>query len=166
MPTIHELNVKPAREAIHEQFIYQITRASGLAEFRDTLADYTVVPTPGAVLLATGFLAGGTHEQEGVGSLILLDIGGATTDIHSALPLHKKYCFYSPDGLECFNYEGSSLGFCSMRASSTQPLLSLGGFEGAIQIVDTERLLLLRELCVFSDMGGRNTVGGTVMIDM
>ena len=81
-------------------------------------------------------------------------------------PLHKKYCFYSPDGLECFNYDGSSLGFCSMRASSTQPLLSLGGFEGAIQIVDTERLLLLRELCVFSDMGGRNTVGGTVMIDM
>ena len=53
MPTIHELNVKPAREAIHEQFIHQITRASGLAEFRDTLADYTVVPTPGAVLLAT-----------------------------------------------------------------------------------------------------------------
>ena len=33
MPTIHELNVKPAREAIHEQFIHQITRASGLAEF-------------------------------------------------------------------------------------------------------------------------------------
>lgn len=86
MPTIHELNVKPAREAIHEQFIYQITRASGLAEFRDTLADYTVVPTPGAVLLATELLARGTHEQEGVGSLILLDIGGATTDIHSALP--------------------------------------------------------------------------------
>ena len=27
MPTIHELNVKPAREAIHEQFIKQITRA-------------------------------------------------------------------------------------------------------------------------------------------
>lgn len=86
MPTIHELNVKPAREAIHEQFIKQITRAKGLLDFRDTLADQTVVPTPGAVLLASELLAKGTYEEEGIGSLILVDIGGATTDIHSVLP--------------------------------------------------------------------------------
>lgn len=86
MPTIHELKVKPARKAIHEQFINQITRAGGLKEFRETLADKTVVPTPGAVLLASELLAKGTHEQEGAGGLILIDIGGATTDIHSALP--------------------------------------------------------------------------------
>ena len=77
MPTIHELNVKPAREAIHEQFIKQITRAKGLLDFRDTLADQTVVPTPGAVLLASELLAKGTYEEEGIGSLILVDIGGA-----------------------------------------------------------------------------------------
>ena len=58
MPTIHDLNVKPAREAIHEEFIKQITRAKGLLEFRDSLADTTVVPTPGAVLLASELLAG------------------------------------------------------------------------------------------------------------
>lgn len=86
MPTIHELNVKPAREAIHEQFIKQITKARGLIAFRDSLDDKTVVPTPGAVLLASELLSRGTYEQEGVGSLILVDIGGATTDIHSALP--------------------------------------------------------------------------------
>lgn len=86
MPTIHELNVKPAREAIHEQFINQITKASGLKEFRATLEDQTVVPTPGAVLLASELLAKGTYEQEGIGGLILVDIGGATTDIHSAIP--------------------------------------------------------------------------------
>lgn len=86
LPTIHDLNVKPAREAIHEQFIKQITRAKGVLEFRDSLADKTVVPTPGAVLLASELLAKGTHEQEGVGGVILVDIGGATTDIHSALP--------------------------------------------------------------------------------
>lgn len=90
MPTIHELNVKPAREAIHEQFIKQITRAKGLMEFRDSLADHTVVPTPGAVLLASELLARGTYEQEGAGSLILVDIGGATTDIHSILPELEK----------------------------------------------------------------------------
>lgn len=86
LPTIHELNVKPARLAIHEQFINQITRAKGLKEFRDALADKTVIPTPGAVLLASELLARGSYEQEGVGGVILVDIGGATTDIHSALP--------------------------------------------------------------------------------
>jgi len=86
MPTIHELNVKPAREAIHEQFINQITKASGLLDFRASLTDQTVVPTPGAVLLASELLAKGTYEQEGAGSVILVDVGGATTDIHSALP--------------------------------------------------------------------------------
>ena len=86
MPTIHELNVKPAREAIHEQFIRQITRAQGLLEFRESLTDKTVVPTPGAVLLASELLAKGTYEQEGVGGVIVVDIGGATTDIHSVLP--------------------------------------------------------------------------------
>ena len=86
LPTVHELNVKPARLAIHEQFIEQITRAKGLREFRDSLADQTVIPTPGAVLLASELLARGSYEQEGVGGVILVDIGGATTDIHSALP--------------------------------------------------------------------------------
>lgn len=90
MPTIHDLNVKPAREAIHEEFIKQITRAKGLLEFRDSLADATVVPTPGAVLLASELLARGTYDQDGVGSLILIDLGGATTDIHSALPELEK----------------------------------------------------------------------------
>lgn len=90
MPTIHELNIKPAREAIHEQFIRQITQAQGLAAFRETLTDQTVVPTPGAVLLASELLARGSYDREGAGSLILVDIGGATTDIHSALPELEK----------------------------------------------------------------------------
>lgn len=90
MPTIHELNVAPARTAIHEQFIKQITKASGLREFQSRLSDRVVVPTPGAVLLASELLASGSYEQEGAGSLILIDIGGATTDVHSAIPELEK----------------------------------------------------------------------------
>lgn len=85
MPTIHELNIKPAREAIHEQFIHQITRANGMKEFCESLTDKKVIPTPGAVLLASELLAKGTFEREGIGSLMLIDVGGATTDIHSAI---------------------------------------------------------------------------------
>ncbi len=86
MPNIHTLNVKPAREAIHEQFIRQITKSKGLNKLLDRLTVNKVVPTPGAVLMATELLAKGTPEKEGCGSLLVIDIGGATTDIHSVLP--------------------------------------------------------------------------------
>jgi uncharacterized protein (TIGR01319 family) len=86
MPTIHELKVKPAREAIHEQFIHQITKAKGLSKLLDRLSVKKVVPTPGAVLMAAELLACGTTEEEGVGGVVIVDLGGATTDIHSVLP--------------------------------------------------------------------------------
>jgi uncharacterized protein (TIGR01319 family) len=86
MPTIHSLNVKPAREAIHEQFIHQITNAKGLGKLMDRLTVNKVIPTPGAILLATELLAKGTREEKGIGNLAVVDLGGATTDIHSVLP--------------------------------------------------------------------------------
>ena len=49
MPTIHQLNVKPARQAIHTQFISQLTRARGMSKLVETVTDNQVVPTPGAV---------------------------------------------------------------------------------------------------------------------
>ncbi|SDD48911.1 hypothetical protein SPACI_025200 [Sporomusa acidovorans DSM 3132] len=86
MPTIHSLNVKPAREAIHEQFIHQITEAKGLGKLMERLTVKKVIPTPGAVLLATELMAKGTREEKGIGNLAVVDLGGATTDIHSVLP--------------------------------------------------------------------------------
>lgn len=90
MPNIHTLNVKPAREAIHEQFIRQITKSKGLNKLLNRLTVNKVVPTPGAVLMAAELLAKGTPEKEGCGSLVVIDIGGATTDIHSVLPQLDK----------------------------------------------------------------------------
>lgn len=90
MPTIHELNVKPAREAIHAVFIDQLTYAKGLNLLSAGLTDPKVVPTPGAVLMASELLARGAYEQDGVGAVLLIDLGGATTDIHSALPELEK----------------------------------------------------------------------------
>jgi uncharacterized protein (TIGR01319 family) len=86
MPNIHNLNVKPAREVIHEQFIHQITKAKGLNQLLARLTVNKVVPTPGAVLMAAELLAKGTHEEKGCGSIVVVDLGGATTDIHSVLP--------------------------------------------------------------------------------
>ena len=85
MPTVHRLNIKPSREAIHTQFIKQITHAKGLDRLQESLADGTVVPTPGAVLLASELLARGTFDVPGEDSVLIVDVGGATTDIHSAI---------------------------------------------------------------------------------
>ncbi|HVJ49180.1 glutamate mutase L [Desulfitobacterium sp.] len=86
MPTIHELRVKPARKAIHQEFIRQITRAKGLGCLLAIVSNGRVIPTPGAVLMGTELLALGTPENEGLGNMMVIDIGGATTDVHSVLP--------------------------------------------------------------------------------
>ncbi len=85
MPTIHQLNVRPARQAIHEQFIRQITRAGGLRKISETVSNGKVLPTPGAVLMGAELLALGVDGLDGVGDLLLVDVGGATTDVHSVL---------------------------------------------------------------------------------
>lgn len=90
MPTIHELKVKPAREAIHKQFIKQIIRAKGLNKLLDQVSNKKIIPTPGAVLLGAELLAKGTFNEDGIGDVLVVDIGGATTDIHSVLPELEK----------------------------------------------------------------------------
>ncbi|MGL4209697.1 MAG: glutamate mutase L, partial [Candidatus Adiutrix sp.] len=86
MPTIHDLNVTPAREAIHREFIKQITCAPGLGALAEKTVAKKVIPTPAAILMGAELLAGGTYSQEGAGGVLVLDIGGATTDVHSVMP--------------------------------------------------------------------------------
>ena len=90
MPTIHELRVREAREAIHREFIRQITRARGLAPLMQEITNDKIIPTPGAVLLGAELLAKGVYEEKGLGDLAVVDIGGATTDVHSVIPSLEK----------------------------------------------------------------------------
>jgi uncharacterized protein (TIGR01319 family) len=41
------------------------------------------LPTPNAVLLAAELLSKGYGIEEGLGDLMLVDVGGATTDVYS-----------------------------------------------------------------------------------
>ncbi len=86
MPTIHKLRVKEAREAIHREFIKQITKAQGLSILQEEITNDKIIPTPGAVLMASELLAKGTYLGKGIGEIIVVDLGGATTDIHSVIP--------------------------------------------------------------------------------
>ena len=82
MPQLNELNVEPAREEIRKVFMNRITDAKGLSN-AESFINGILMPTPAAVLKAATVLSEGSDEEEGIGDLVILDIGGATTDVHS-----------------------------------------------------------------------------------
>lgn len=82
MPRHLELNIEPAREAIRQLFIRHIVHAKGIDKAQDRL-DAVLMPTPAAVLKGARLLAEGSGDAPGLGPLVVVDIGGATTDVHS-----------------------------------------------------------------------------------
>lgn len=75
-PRIDQLNVEPTRAIIQDVFEKHITEAPGMGKIRE-LVTGRITPTPGAVMLGARLL------QEDIGDLVVLDVGGATTDVHS-----------------------------------------------------------------------------------
>lgn len=82
MPRINELNVKPCRETIREIFMQNIIYTKGMEQVQEKIGQL-VMPTPAAVLKAAETFSKGSKKEKGAGDLVLVDIGGATTDIHS-----------------------------------------------------------------------------------
>ncbi|MEG0132953.1 MAG: methylaspartate mutase accessory protein GlmL [Clostridium sp.] len=82
MPQLNVLNVEPAREEIRKVFMERITDAKGLSN-AESFINGILMPTPAAVLKAARVLGEGSDEEEGLGDLVIIDIGGATTDVHS-----------------------------------------------------------------------------------
>ncbi len=75
-PRIDQLNVEPARKVIQEVFEEHITNAPGMARVREMVSG-NIIPTPAGVMEATKMLG------NLLGDVVTVDIGGATTDIHS-----------------------------------------------------------------------------------
>lgn len=75
-PRIDELNIEPTRAAIQEAFEKYIIHAPGMEKIREMVTG-NIMPTPGAVMEASKLL------YEDIGDLVTIDVGGATTDIHS-----------------------------------------------------------------------------------
>ncbi|MDR3214793.1 MAG: glutamate mutase L, partial [Bacilli bacterium] len=82
MPSINVLNVEEVRDIIREVFMKHIVNAKGLENAVKYIGD-VLMPTPAAVLKAAELLSHGTEEIDGLDDLVVVDIGGATTDIHS-----------------------------------------------------------------------------------
>lgn len=75
-PKIDDLNVEPCRKVIQDAFEEHIIHAPGMEHVRD-MVNGPIIPTPGAVMECTKLL------YDYLGDLIVLDVGGATTDLHS-----------------------------------------------------------------------------------
>jgi uncharacterized protein (TIGR01319 family) len=87
MPRSGTLAVESAREEIRKLFMERITHAKGL----DCIGEFVpvVLPTPMAVLQGIQLGADGlktetgSETEKGWGEMLVVDVGGATTDVHS-----------------------------------------------------------------------------------
>ncbi len=82
MPEFNRLEIEPARAAIRKIFIERIVHAKGIDRAREAF-DAVLMPTPAAVLEGALRLADGCGAVRGIGPLLVIDPGGATTDVHS-----------------------------------------------------------------------------------
>jgi uncharacterized protein (TIGR01319 family) len=81
MPEAGVLAVESAREEIRKLFMERITQAKGLDRIKEVVR--VVQPTPMAVLQGLLLGAEGVDGNSGWGEMLLVDVGGATTDVHS-----------------------------------------------------------------------------------
>lgn len=82
IPNVGELDTIAAEEIIRDVFMKRIVNMKGLDQLSSVL-DGVLMPTPAAVLSAGELLSKGWGKRAGLGPMMIVDIGGATTDIHS-----------------------------------------------------------------------------------
>jgi conserved hypothetical protein len=82
MPELNVLAVDSAQKAIRDIFLNNIVRAKGLDK-AEGFIERVLMPTPAAVLAAGELLAKGNAGEKGLGDLLIVDVGGATTDVYS-----------------------------------------------------------------------------------
>ncbi|AIO18145.1 hypothetical protein KQ51_00242 [Candidatus Izimaplasma bacterium HR1] len=86
-PRVDYLNILPLRKVIYKTFEENIIYAKGMDHIFD-LVNQKIMPTPGSVMEST------MNLYDNLGNLMTIDVGGATTDIHSiAIPSddYKEY---------------------------------------------------------------------------
>lgn len=150
-PRLDELNIEPARKVIHQVFEKHIVHAPGMERVRSMVTG-TIIPTPGAVMECARLL------YDEVGDIVVLDVGGATTDIHSVTEGSEEIASIqiSPEPLAKRTVEGDLGVFVNAKNMANQIGMStlsreLGAdpvpiFEHYKAIPDTEEQFRLTEL--------------------
>ncbi len=83
MPDVNRIHLDSVREIIRKIFIKQIKIAKGMESVEKATRNI-LMPTPSAVLQSAKLMSEGTEKIAGFDDVLIVDIGGATTDIHTA----------------------------------------------------------------------------------
>ncbi|GAA0127388.1 methylaspartate mutase accessory protein GlmL [Clostridium sp. ATCC 25772] len=148
MPTLNSLNVEPAREEIRKVFMDKITDAKGLNN-AESFVNGILMPTPAAVLKAARVLSEGSDEEEGIGDLIVVDIGGATTDIHSIADGEPTKAGVNMRGLEEPFAKRTVEGDLGMRYSAVSLWEAGGSRKLRNYLGDKKREINIEECCKY-----------------
>lgn len=116
LPAIGRLDIEPARAAIHDEFIRHVIRGKGLSRAEE-FHEAVIMPTPEAVLRATRLLA---HGADGApaSDVVVIDLGGATTDVHAAVALKPAPAGIRTAGLPALPLRRTVEGDLGMRWSA------------------------------------------------
>jgi len=96
MPEVNTFHIEVVNEAIRELFQTIIIRGKGF----DVVEEYMsapFIPTPRAAFRGINLLAKGYGDEPGLGNIMALDIGGATTDFYSNVSDNPLYAYHGDD---------------------------------------------------------------------
>lgn len=134
MPQINVLNIPSARDKIRDIFLKNIIVAKGIKKI-ESVIDKVILPTPEAVLKACDLLSKGYLREAGLGELVCVDIGGATTDMYSMCTASAKRSDVVIKGLEEPYAKRTVEGDLGMRYSAL----------GVLKSLTTEEIILINE---------------------
>jgi uncharacterized protein (TIGR01319 family) len=139
VPEIGELRPEPARAAIRQMFLRHVIGGKHLSRRTDFVAMVRGA-TPDIVLTAVELLATGLDaERPGAGDVAVVDIGGATTDVHSVVEVGPEGAGAARQVVETVPVSRTVEGDLGMRWSAPSTVIA-GVDAGLITRADAEKL--------------------------
>ena len=133
-PKIDVLNIEPTRKIIQEVFEENITKAPGMKYIKE-MVNENITPTPAAVMQSAKLL------YENIGDLVVIDVGGATTDIHSVTSGNEYISKISvnPEPLAKRTVEGDLGLYVNMK--NLVEIIGIENIKGELSNLDIENLI-------------------------
>ena len=92
MPEVNQFAIETVNEIIRELFQTVVIRGKGF-DVAEQYMDAPFIPTPRAAFLGVNLLVRGYGTEAGIGPLVCLDVGGATTDFYANVPKNPLYIY-------------------------------------------------------------------------
>ena len=92
MPEVNQFAIETVNETVRELFQTVVIRGKGF-DVAEQYMDAPFIPTPRAAFLGVNLLVRGYGKEAGVGPLVCLDVGGATTDFYANVSGNPLYLY-------------------------------------------------------------------------